>query len=135
MALTLQITPKELERQAALAFEGNSYKVYLAYDPNSTLSKSSTTSQWNAKELAATAGYAAVTGTVGTGSYNATTDRYELPAITAQFTATGAGFVYDVIVVVIDGGTYPHSITRLGAEQGLFSGQSRSYVISLIQDD
>lgn len=135
MALTITITPKELERQAALAFQGKTYKVFLAYDPNNTLSQASTTTQWLTKELAAVNGYAAVTGTIGTGSYNATLGRYELPSITAQFTATDVGYVYDVIVVVVDNATYPHSVTRVSPEQGLFAGQSRSYVLRLLQDD
>lgn len=135
MALTLTITPKELERQAALAFQGKSFRVFLAYDPAATLSAASTVAQWNTKELAAAAGYAGVTGTIGTGSWNASLTQYELPTITAQFSATGAGYVYDTIVVVVDGQTYPHSVTKLSAEQGLFAGQARSYTIRLIQDD
>lgn len=135
MALTISITPKELERQAALAFEGKSYKVFLAYDPGNTLTLSSTTTTWEAKELAASNGYAAVTGTVAAGSYNSSLGRYELPTITAQFAATGVGYVYDVIVVVIGSSTYPHSVTKISPEQGLFAGQSRSYLMQLLQDD
>lgn len=135
MALTITITPKELQRQAALAFEGKAYKVFLAYDPNDTLTTSSTTAEWMAKELAAANGYAAVTGTIGTGSYNTTAGRYELPTITAQFTGQDVGFVYDVMIVVVDNAAYPHSVTRISPEQGLFAGQTRSYLIKLLQDD
>lgn len=135
MALTIQITPKELERQAALAFEGKAYKVFLAYDPNATLTTASTTAQWEAKELAAANGYATVTGTLAAGSYNSSLGRYELPTITAQFSGTGAGYVFDTLVVVIGGNTYPHSATKITPEQGLFAGQSRSYLIKLVQDD
>lgn len=135
MALTIAITPKELERQAALAFESKAYKVFLAYDPNSTLGLGSTTAEWEAKQIAAANGYAAVTGTLAAGSYNASLGRYELPPITAQFNATGTGYIYDTLVVVIGGNTYPHSVTRISPEQGLFAGQSRSYVIKLLQDD
>lgn len=135
MALTLTITPKELERQAALAFEGEAYEVFLAYDPNGTYSAASTTANWKTKELATANGYAAVTGTIAAGSYNSSLGRYDLPLITAQFTASGAGYVFDTIVVVVGGATYPHSITKISPEQGLFAGQSRSYQIRLIQDD
>lgn len=135
MALTITLTPQELQRQAAAAFEGKTFKVFLAYDPNTTLEVSSTTAAWEALELAAVAGYTPVTGTVGVGSYNASMGRYELPQINAQFSGAGVGFVYDALVVVIDGTTYPHSITRLTPEQALSAGQSRSYLIRLVQDD
>lgn len=135
MALTVSITPKELERQAELAFEGKSYKVFLAYEPNGTLSTASTTTAWEAVELAATNGYAAVTGTVGAGSYNTSLGRFELPVIEASFSATGAGFVYDTLVVVVDGAAYPHSVAKVSPETSLIAGQVRTYQIRLVQDD
>jgi hypothetical protein len=135
MALTIALTPKELQRQASLAFEGKSYKVFLAYNPSATLGTDSTTASWSALELPAQGGYAPVSGTLGVGSYNATLARYELPTITAQFSGQGVGFVYDVLVVVIDDAAYPHSIARIAPEQSLAAGQSRSFVIRLLQDD
>lgn len=136
MALTLTITPKELERQAGLAFLGKAYEVFLAYDPGSSLGTGSTVTAWKAEELAATNGYAAVTGTISaTGTYNATQGRFEVPAITAQFTGTGTGFVYNCLIMVVAAATYPHSVTRWSTDQSLLAGQSRSYIINLLQDD
>jgi hypothetical protein len=135
MPLTIAITPKELERQAALAFQGKSYKVMLAYDPNQDLSIESTTAAWNGKELPTANGYIAVTGTIAAGSYNTAIGRFELPTITAQFTGSGTGYIYDTLVVVIDSAAHPHSVTRISPEQGLLSSQSRSYLIRLVQDD
>jgi hypothetical protein len=136
MAATLTITPKELERQAGLAFTGKSFKAFLAYDPGAALSVASTTSAWEAVELATANGYAAVTGAISSGgSYNTTQGRFEIPAITAQYTGSGVGYVFDCLVLVVDGATYPHSVTRWSSDQSLFSGQTRSYVINLLQDD
>ena len=135
MTLTITITPKELERQAVAAFQGKPFKVFLAYNAAALLGISATTAAWQALELPATGGYAPVTGSIGTGAYNTSLARYELPVITAQFTGAGTGFVYDTLVVVIDNSSYPHSVTTVSPEQGLLAGQSRSYLIRLLQDD
>jgi hypothetical protein len=133
VALTLSITPKELERQAALAFEGKAYTVFLCSDPTASLGSSSTVAQWEGLELAEVNGYAPVTGTIGTGSYNGSA--YALPAINAQFSGSGAGFTHDTVVIAIAGGTYPHSFARLTTPLLLQAGQVKSYVIRLLQDD
>jgi hypothetical protein len=39
---------------------------------------------------------------IATGAYDATDARYEIPAIDADFTATGAGYSYDRIIIYID---------------------------------
>lgn len=136
MALTLTITPKELERQAGLAFLGKAFEVFLAYDPGATLGTGSTVTAWKALQLAATNGYAAVNGTIGaTGTYNTTQGRFEVPAITAQFSGTGTGFIYNCMILVVAAATYPHSVTRWSSDQALLASQSRSYVINLLQDD
>lgn len=135
MSLTLTITPKELERQAALAFEGKGYAVRLCSDPTLSLDQGSTVAEWEALELASTNGYAAATGTIGVGSYNSTAGAYELPSINAQFTATSTGFSHDAVVITIDGATYPHSYIRLSEPLVLQAGQSKSYVLKLMQDD
>lgn len=135
MALTVTVSPKELERQVDLAFTGKPYKVFLAYDPNGTLTAASTAAAWEALELAASNGYLAVSGTVGTGSYNSTAGRFELPVIAAAFNASGAGYVYDSLVVVIDDATYPHSVAKISPEVALLAGQVRTYQVRLAQDD
>lgn len=132
MASVLTITPKELERQAVALFEGRTYKIFLAVRGNLTVA--STAAQWEAAELSGN-GYAAVTGTIGTGSYNAGTTRYELPNITAQFTASGAGFTYDTMCLKIGTELYLHSINVETPSITLAAGQSKSYVLQLAQDD
>lgn len=135
MTLTVAITPAELQRQAAACFEGLSYRIFLAYDPSATLDLTATTAEWEDLEVDEANGYESVTGTIDVGSYNSSFGRYEIPPITCQFTGTGAGYSYDVIVLVVDNATYPHSVTRLSQFVALQSGQVKSYIFSLRQDD
>jgi hypothetical protein len=132
MASVLTITPKELERQAVAVFEGKTYKIFLAV--RGALTVSSTAAEWEAAELSGN-GYAAVTGTIGTGSYNAGNTRYELPNITAQFSASGAGYTYDTMCFKLGSETYLHSINVETPSITLAAGQSKSYVLQLAQDD
>lgn len=134
MALTLSISQYELQRQAALAFEGKAYEVFLATNSGS-LTSNSTYAAWQAVEVASANGYAPVTGTIGTGSWSAGNARYELPSITATFTSSGSGFSYDTICVRIGTETYLHSTIAESPSITLAAGQSKSYVITLVQDD
>ena len=134
MALTLSISQKELERQAALAFEGETYEVFLATNSGS-LTVNSTYAEWQAVEVASSNGYAPVTGTIGTGAWDSGDARYELPSITATFTSTDSGFSYDTICVRIGTETYLHSIIAESPSITLAAGQAKSYVITLVQDD
>lgn len=135
MALSVTITPKELQRQAALAFEGQAYKVFLASDPNETLSDTSTLAQWEALELAEDKGYAPVTGTIGVGAYSEANAQYELPAVDATFTGLDTGFTHDVVVLSIGGYSHPHSVMRQSEAVLLQASQSIGYKLRLIQDD
>ena len=75
-------------------------------------------------------------GTIGTGSWNATTGRYEPPVLTLTVTATGAGFSYDTVVLKVGTTrTNVQSITVLPGVIALAAGQSRSYEVQLAQDD
>jgi hypothetical protein len=76
-----------------------------------------------------------VTGTIGTGAWDAGDARYELPAITATFTSSGSGFSYDTICVRIGTETYLHSTVAESPSITLAAGQSKTYVITLVQDD
>lgn len=133
MALTLTITPKELERQAALAFEGQPYEVILCNDPTATLDATSTVADWRTLEVEAENGYAPATGTIGTGAYNGYA--YELPAINAQFSGSGAGFSHDTVVIIIGDSLYPYGLVRLASPLLLQASQQKSYLIKLLQDD
>jgi hypothetical protein len=88
---------------------------------------------WNAVKLAAGNGYAEVTGTIGTGSFNSGNARYELPQFTMSLTATGSGFTYDSILLQVDNRTYPDRVVLLSTAETLQAGQSKSYVLLLAQ--
>lgn len=134
MAITLSISQYELQRQAALAFEGKAYEVFLATNDGS-LTANSTYAAWQAVEVASANGYAPVTGTLGTGAWDDGDARYELPSITATFASSGSGFSYNTICVRIGTGTYLHSTVAESPSITLAAGQSKSYVITLVQDD
>jgi hypothetical protein len=133
MAISLTISTKELERQAKAVFVGKAYKVFLALNTTG-LTAESTTAAWEAIECSG-GGYAAVTGTIAAGSYNAGAARYQMPAITATFTATGSGITYNTVCVKIGTELYLHSITTESPTVVLAAGQSKSYTITLAQDD
>lgn len=134
MAITLTISQKELQRQAALCFEGKAYEVFLATN-SGTLNAQSTYSAWQAVEVASANGYAPVTGTVGTGAWDSGDARYEMPVITATFTSSGSGFSYDTICIRIATETYLHSLIVESPSITLAAGQSKTYLITLAQDD
>ena len=133
MAITLTISPKELQRQAATCFEGKTYKVFLATN-SGTLTPSSTAAAWEAVE-ASGGGYAPATGTIATGSYNTAASLYELPTLTCTFTATGGGFSYDTLCLKIGTELYLHSTTIESPSIVMAAGQTKSYTITLVQND
>lgn len=133
MALTTTISIKELQRQAAAAFEGQTYTVFLATNSGS-LTAESTAAAWLAVK-ASGGGYADVTGTIGTGSYASGNARYELPVINATFTATSPGFSYDTVCVRIGTETYLHSILVESPNIAMAAGQSKTYSITFAVDD
>lgn len=134
MAITLTISQKELQRQAALCLEGRAYEVFLATNDGS-LTANSTYAAWQAVEVASANGYAPATGTLGTGAWDAGDARYELPAVTATFSSSGSGYSYNTVCVRIGTETYLHSIVAESPSITLAAGQSKSYVITLVQDD
>lgn len=134
MATTTTISTKELKRQAAEAFEGKTVKVMLCTVGSTGYTAESTVSNWQSVEASGN-GYARFSATIGTGSYNATTARYELPVINAAFTASGGTIGYDRVVVYIDGETYIHSLAVESPNIILADGQTQTYAITLAQDD
>lgn len=127
------ISPDALGKQAQLTYEGKAYKMLLAYRNGTVLTQASLMSAWNAVKLTAGNGYAEVTGTIGTGSFNSGNARYELPQFTMSLTATGSGFTYDSILLQVDNRTYPDRVVLLSAAETLQAGQSKSYVLLLAQ--
>ena len=134
MALTTTISQKELQRVAALAYEGETLKVMLCSVGASGFTAESTVANWQSVEKSGN-GYVRYSEVIATGAYDATDARYEIPAIDAAFTATGAGYTYDRIIVYIDGETYIHSLIVENPNIALASGQTQTYRIQLVTDD
>lgn len=134
MAITSTISQYELARQADLAFEGETYEVFLATN-DGTLTADSTYADWQAEEVTSANSYAPVTGTFSTGSWSTGNARYELPSITASFSSSGAGYSYDTVCIRIGTETYLHSIVVETPSITLAAGQTKTYVITLVQDD
>lgn len=134
MAVTTEISTKELQRVAAAAYESKTLKVMLCSVSTSGYTAESTVANWQSVEVSGN-GYVRFSSAVGTGSYSATNARYELPTIDAAFTATGTGYSYDRIVLYIDGATYPHSVLSESPNIVLSAGQTQTYRLSLTTDD
>lgn len=136
MAVTITISQQELKRKADLAYDNKAYKVFLA-DNDAAYTSETTAANWLTKELATANGYAAVTGTIttGTGAYNGTTGRYEFPAVVATFTGASAGFSYNTVVMRIGSETYVVGILEESPAITLLAGQSKTYQIILGSDD
>jgi hypothetical protein len=134
MALTTTISQKELARVANLAYEGETLKVMLCSVGATGYTAESTVANWQSVEQSGN-GYVRYSSVIATGSYDAVDARYEIPAIDAAFTATGAGYTYDRIVVYIDGATYIHSLIVENPNIALAAGQTQTYRIQLTTDD
>lgn len=135
MAITTTISQKELERVAALAYEGETLKVMLCNVGTTGYTAQSTVVNWQSAELASANGYVRYSEVIATGVYNAVNGRYELPAIDAEFTASGVGYTYDRVILYIDGATYPHSILVESPSIVLSPGQTQTYRLNLNTDD
>jgi hypothetical protein len=134
MATTTTISQKELKRQAGLVFEGKTLKVMLCSVGATGYTAENTVANWQSVEKSGN-GYVRYSTTIATGAYDATTGTYKLPDIDAAFTATGAGYSYDRIVLYIDGETYIHSLIAEDPNITLSAGQTQTYRLSLRQDD
>ena len=134
MALTTSLSQKELERVAALAYEGKTLNVMLCAVGGTGYTSLSTVANWQSVEKSGN-GYTRFSQVIAAGSYNGTTGRYELPSVDAEFTATGAGYSYDRVVLYVTGSTYPHSVITENPNITLIAGQTQTYRLSLNTDD
>jgi hypothetical protein len=134
MALTLTVSQKELERVAALAYEGETIKIMLASVGASGFTSESTVTNWQSVEKSGN-GYVRFSQVIAAGAYDAVDARYEIPAIDAAFTATGAGYSYDRVVIYIDGSTYIHSLITEDPNITLAASQTQTYRVTLSTDD
>lgn len=128
--MEVPITPKELERAHNAAYTGQSIDVLLC---SGALTIDSTSAACIAAELAAANGYARFeVVALGAGAWNPNELRFDGPEIVATFTASGAGYSYDKLVVIVGDATYPYSVVDLGS-QSLAAGQARTYPITIAQ--
>jgi hypothetical protein len=134
MVLTTVISEKELERVAALAYEGETLNVMLCEVAAAGFDASSTVAEWQTTELN-DFGYARFTTLIPQGSYDGVELRYQIPAIDAEFGAIAPGYEYDRVVVYIEGSTYVHSVITENPNISLSGGQTQTYRITLICDD
>lgn len=119
------VTPGELEFIYVYAFAGKAYKIFAATKGSLTIN--STLAEWEAAELPTTNGYLPITGTIGSGTYNATTGKFTAPTIAGQFKGSGAGFTYDAVVIKVAGRTKPHSVDILDVPVVLAASQAKLY--------
>lgn len=134
MALTVSVSQKELERVAALAYEGETFKVMLCSVGATGYTPQTTVANWQGVEKSGN-GYARYSGVIGVGAWNGSVGAYVMPVIDAEFTSTGAGYTYDRIVAYIDGATYPYCVLTESPNIALANGQTQTYRFTLRQDD
>lgn len=134
MALTAVISQKELERVAGLAYEGETLKVMLCTVGISGFTAESTVANWQTVEQSG-GGYVRYSEVIGTGSYSSTQSKYLLPVIDAVFTATGAGYTFNTVVVYINGALYPYAVITEDPSIIILDGQTQTYRITLNTDD
>ena len=134
MALTIAVSQKELQRIASLSYEGKTLKVMLCNIGVNSYNSQTNISTWQTIELSGN-GYVRYSEIITTGTYNTTSGRYELPSINAQFSASGAGYSYDRVVLYIDGESFPHSVITESPNITLVAGQTQTYRLSLNTDD
>lgn len=142
MALTATLCSQEFARISALAYEGLSCRVSLHVNSGS-LTSESTIAEWDAVKLAAENGYADFTvATLPSGGLDSGSDnRWEIGGtagantyIEAAFTAEGAGFTFDTVVIQVGSSTYPHSILVESPSVTVAAGQTQTYRIQLLID-
>lgn len=133
MAQTINVSQKELQRIAQLAYEGETLKVMLCVVDVGYTAESSV-STWQSAEVTGN-GYVRGSSVLTSGSYNMTSASYQIPQVAVSFTATGAGYTYDRVVLYIDGATYPHSIIIESPGVTMQDGQTLTYNLNLSTDD
>lgn len=134
MAQTITVSQRELKRLANLAYEGETLKVMLCNVGATGYTAESTVANWQSVEVSGN-GYVRGSSSLTTGSYDSTDARYELPSVDVTFTATGAGYSYDRVVLYIDGETYLHSLIAESPNITLSAGQAQTYRLQLATDD
>lgn len=123
-----------MARVANLAYEGETLAVMLCNVGGSGYDAENSVADWQSLEVSGN-GYVRFTGSILTGSFDAVDGRHETPVISASFTASGAGFSYDRVVLYIDGVSTVHSVITEAPPITLLAGTSKTYQIQLCTDD
>ena len=134
MALTVSISKNELARVANLAYEGETLEVMLCSVGATGYDEENTAAQWATVEKSGN-GYVRYTEVVSTGAYDSGSGRHEIPVISAAFTATGAGYSFDRVVLFITGVSTVHSILIESPAVTLLAGQTITYSLQLATDN
>ena len=143
MALTATLSTKEFERISTLAYEGLPCRVSLHVNTGS-LTAESTIVDWDVVKLPASNGYEdfTVASLPAGGLDPGSDDRWEIGGIAgantyieAEFSATGAGFSFDTVVVQVGSSSYPHSILVETPSVTVAAGQTQTYRIQLLIDN
>ena len=143
MPAAMILTPFEAGRLYTSDYAGKRARLCLANTASGLPGINSTTAQWDAVELSGN-GYARFEWTIPTGSYNATTERYEANNQLATFGATagGAGLSWNAAYLVI--GTLSGSVTTYNTGVSfilnespaitLAAGDIRGYYVQIFSD-
>ena len=143
MAITTAISTEEFKRIAQLAYEGLPCVVSL-HNNTGALTAESTLADWDALKLPSTNGYAdfTVASLPAGGLDPGSDDRWEIGGtagantyVEAAFTAEGAGFTYNTVVIRVGSGLYPHSILVESPSITVAAGQTQTYRIQLLIDN
>lgn len=94
-----------------------------------------TVANWQLSELPVQYGYQRFSAVVGSGSYDAANGYYTLPQVSATFNCTDSQYTFDTVVLYFGASVYPHSIIVENPLISLLAGQTRTYNLTLIQDD
>jgi hypothetical protein len=142
MAAAMTQTPYEAGRLFASNYAGKRARLCLAVNSGS-LGVTSNTAAWDAAELSGN-GYARFEWTIPSGSYNSTTERFEVAAQLCEYAASsgGAGLNWNTAYLVI--GTISGSTTTWNTGVSfvltenpnvvLSPGEPRSYSVLLFTD-
>jgi hypothetical protein len=143
MAITTAISTEEFKRIAQLAYEGLPCTVSL-HNNTGAFTAESTLADWDSVKLPSTNGYAdfTVASLPAGGLDPGSDDRWEIGGtagantyVEAAFTAEGAGFTYNTVVIRVGSGLYPHSILVESPSITVAAGQTQTYRIQLLIDN
>ena len=143
MAITTAISTEEFKRIAQLAYEGLPCVVSL-HNNTGSLTAESTLAEWDAVKLPSSNGYADFTvASLPAGGLDPGADeRWEIGGtagpntyVEAAFTAEGAGFTFNTVVIRVGTGLYPHSVLLESPSITVAAGQTQTYRIQLLIDN